>query len=266
MRRRARPRRAGVRYRSGRCRCTRRRSRGPSWRSRRAARASRRGTRRAAPRSAGPGTRAGTCTRRSLRSPAAFGLVKVSSVGTFGVIFTPSGVSSWPPSQRVRARDRRRATCPARGARGRVRPSFVSFAERRASARRVVEPAGRALAVFVGEPAEPEDVLGQAALALERRELRIDLSRPEVRRPARARPAGTHVEVRAAERLAVLGRAHRVESDLLRRDPVEIPGLALADDRRTRARAASRAPACDASPTARARRSRRRSRSRAARE
>ena len=38
---------------------------------------------------------------RAVRRRRACGLVNVSSVGMFGAILTPDGVSSWPPSQRV---------------------------------------------------------------------------------------------------------------------------------------------------------------------
>jgi hypothetical protein len=66
---------------------------------------------------------------------AASGLVYVSSVGIFGVIFTPSGVSSGPPSQRVPGTSRTSSAVPGPRSSSAANPSFVSLAARRASAR-----------------------------------------------------------------------------------------------------------------------------------
>ena len=66
---------------------------------------------------------------------AASGLVKISSVGMFGVIFTPDCVSSGPPSQRVPDARPTSSAVPGPRSSSATRPSFVSFTARRASAR-----------------------------------------------------------------------------------------------------------------------------------
>ena len=163
-RRRARPRRAGGRCRSGRCRCT------PATKSRSASAVGLEPDELAAAelaaqalRSAGRGTRAGTCTGTSPRSPAASGLVNVSSVGMFGAIGAPSGVASRPPSQRVAGDEARgRARCRGRAARAASGRACVSFAPRRAIARACFSQPVAPVPVLVGEPAEPEQVAARA--------------------------------------------------------------------------------------------------------
>src|SRR5205823_1046945 len=56
------------------------------------------------------------------------------------------------------------------------------------------EPARRALPVLVGEAAEPEEVLREATLAVLGSKVRVDLTRPVVRRPACTRPPGVQIQ------------------------------------------------------------------------
>ena len=101
--------------------------------------------------------------------PAACGLVNDSSVGMFGAILAPRGelgVSRVEPHVELRS--------GAAQLEGRERePGQLRRAPRDRA--HMVEPAGRTLAVVVGEPAEPQEVLGELPLSLERRKLGIHL-------------------------------------------------------------------------------------------
>ena len=159
---------------------------------------------------------------------AACGLVNVSSVGMFGAIFTPEGVSSWPPSQRVPGGEAQAQV--GSGAvqleRGELEPRQLRGAPRERA--HVLQPAARAVPVRVGQAAEREEVLGEPPLALERRQLRVDLSGPVVGRPRGAGPARPHVGVRAPE-----GRDLLRDAAELGRDPF---GTGSRRDSRARSR------------------------------
>ena len=97
------------------------------------------------------------------------------------------------------------------------------------------EPARRALPVLVGEAAEPEEVLREATLAVLGSKVRVDLTRPVVRRPACTRPPGVQIQVCPLEELRLLRHACRVGRDAPGRDAVQIVRIARPDDHGPRA-------------------------------